>query len=136
MWPVLMGKACYVNLSNEMVDIFTKFCILNSILFTSFQVCRVAYELMQTLHGDASQKFRSLDDIFYYGGQNGHDLRVLEAHPGSSSGLIQIKVTLKLSKAVTELFYTWSVRKFSNTGLAFALNVLKSSFKPCFGSLY
>ncbi|GFR88564.1 alpha-(1,6)-fucosyltransferase [Elysia marginata] len=57
----------------------------------SSQVCRVAYELMQTLHGDASGRFHSLDDIFYYGGQNGHNLHVLEAHPGSSSGLIQIK---------------------------------------------
>ncbi|CAH8529299.1 unnamed protein product [Schistosoma rodhaini] len=38
----------------------------------SSQVCRLAYELMQSNHlelGDASQQFRSLDDIYYFGGQ-------------------------------------------------------------------
>lgn len=27
---------------------------------------------MQTMHGDASRNFRSLDDIYYFGGQTGH----------------------------------------------------------------
>ncbi|XP_012939134.1 alpha-(1,6)-fucosyltransferase [Aplysia californica] len=58
----------------------------------SSQVCRVAYEIMQTLHGDASEKFRSLDDVFYYGGQNAHDLRVLEAHPGDGDSMVEIKI--------------------------------------------
>uniref|UniRef100_T1HHA0 GT23 domain-containing protein n=1 Tax=Rhodnius prolixus TaxID=13249 RepID=T1HHA0_RHOPR len=35
----------------------------------SSQVCRVAYEIMQSLHHDASTRFRSLDDIYYFGGQ-------------------------------------------------------------------
>ncbi|KAF7232027.1 Alpha 1 6 fucosyltransferase H [Paragonimus skrjabini miyazakii] len=38
----------------------------------SSQVCRVAYELMQTRHaelGDASGLVQSLDDIYYFGGQ-------------------------------------------------------------------
>ncbi|ESN89823.1 hypothetical protein HELRODRAFT_194786 [Helobdella robusta] len=38
----------------------------------SSQVCRMAYELMQTMHGDASKFFTSLDDIYYFGGQLGH----------------------------------------------------------------
>lgn len=33
------------------------------------QVCRVAYEIMNSLHPDASSLYTSLDDIYYYGGQ-------------------------------------------------------------------
>ena len=44
------------------------------------QVCRAAYELMQTRHGDASERFKSLDDIYYFGGQRSHHLRMLENH--------------------------------------------------------
>lgn len=46
----------------------------------SSQVCRVAYELMQDLHYDASAYFHSLDDIYYFGGQNGHNQVALYAH--------------------------------------------------------
>lgn len=50
-------------------------------LFSSFfQVCRVAYELMQTYHGDASQRFYSLDDIYYFGGQNAHNVEAIQKH--------------------------------------------------------
>lgn len=38
----------------------------------SSQVCRAAYELMQTYVPDATSHFSSLDDVYYYGGQNGH----------------------------------------------------------------
>lgn len=38
----------------------------------SSQVCRVAYEIMQTYDVDATSHFTSLDDVYYYGGQNGH----------------------------------------------------------------
>lgn len=31
-------------------------------------MCRLAYEMMQPRHPDASAKFRSLDDVYYYGG--------------------------------------------------------------------
>lgn len=46
----------------------------------SSQVCRVAYELMQTYHGDASQRFYSLDDIYYFGGQNAHNVEAIQKH--------------------------------------------------------
>ncbi|GAB1606344.1 alpha-(1,6)-fucosyltransferase-like [Argonauta hians] len=46
----------------------------------SSQVCRVAYELMQTYHGDASRRFYSLDDIYYFGGQNAHNVRAVQRH--------------------------------------------------------
>ncbi|XP_067847435.1 alpha-(1,6)-fucosyltransferase isoform X3 [Heptranchias perlo] len=46
----------------------------------SSQVCRVAYEIMQTLHPDASAYFRSLDDIYYFGGQNAHNQIAIYPH--------------------------------------------------------
>lgn len=46
----------------------------------SSQVCRVAYEIMQTMYPDASNRFKSLDDIYYYGGQNAHNREVVLAH--------------------------------------------------------
>jgi glycoprotein 6-alpha-L-fucosyltransferase len=42
---------------------------------------------MQTYHGDASQWFKSLDDVFYFGGQNAHNLRAVEDHDGGKSEL-------------------------------------------------
>lgn len=45
-------------------------------------MCRIAYELMQTLHPDASQRFKSLDDIYFFAGQNDHNrIAVLPHHP-------------------------------------------------------
>ncbi|XP_014289365.1 alpha-(1,6)-fucosyltransferase [Halyomorpha halys] len=46
----------------------------------SSQVCRVAYEIMQSLHPDASTRFRSLDDIYYYGGQGIHRKVAVMSH--------------------------------------------------------
>uniref|UniRef100_H3D3V5 Alpha-(1,6)-fucosyltransferase n=1 Tax=Tetraodon nigroviridis TaxID=99883 RepID=H3D3V5_TETNG len=46
----------------------------------SSQVCRVAYELMQMLHPDASSSFYSLDDIYYFGGQNAHNQIAVYPH--------------------------------------------------------
>ena len=42
----------------------------------------MAYELMQTMHADASRYFRSLDDIYYFGGQTGHHQVALVEHNG------------------------------------------------------
>lgn len=58
----------------------------------SSQVSRVAYELMQTLHPDASAHAHSLDDVFYFGGQGAHSQKVIydhEARPGSSEISLQ-----------------------------------------------
>uniref|UniRef100_A0A8D8Y921 Alpha-(1,6)-fucosyltransferase n=1 Tax=Cacopsylla melanoneura TaxID=428564 RepID=A0A8D8Y921_9HEMI len=35
----------------------------------SSQICRVAYEYMNTMYPDASARYKSLDDIYYFGGQ-------------------------------------------------------------------
>ena len=58
----------------------------------SSQVCRLAYELMQTRFPDASWRFRSLDDVYYYGGQNGHVMVALFDHiPAKNSEEIELK---------------------------------------------
>ena len=47
-----------------------------------FQVCRLAYEKMQTYVVDGANRFHSLDDIYYYGGQNAHNqIAVYNHHP-------------------------------------------------------
>ena len=58
----------------------------------SSQVCRMAYELMQKRFADASWRFRSLDDVYYFGGQNGHNVVALYDHiPDKSNNEIELK---------------------------------------------
>jgi len=40
----------------------------------------MAYEIMQSLHPDASNWYHSLDDIYYFGGQNAHDQIAMYQH--------------------------------------------------------
>ena len=40
----------------------------------------MAYEMMQSLHPDASTYFHSLDDSYYFGGQNGHSQVAIYPH--------------------------------------------------------
>jgi len=47
---------------------------------------------MQPLHGDASGWFNSLDDIFYYGGQNAHNWEAVVNHEASHNGEIDFNV--------------------------------------------
>ncbi len=64
-------------------------CFIFLVLFP--QVCRLAYEIMQTLHADASSRFTSLDDIFYFGGQNAHNQEVVAAHAPRTRSEIELK---------------------------------------------
>lgn len=58
----------------------------------SSQVCRMAFELMQPRFPDASWRFRSLDDVYYYGGQNGHNVQAIYDHvPRRDLGEIELK---------------------------------------------
>ncbi|KAI7799328.1 alpha-(1,6)-fucosyltransferase isoform X1 [Triplophysa rosa] len=57
----------------------------------SSQVCRVAYEIMQTLHPDASSFFRSLDDIYYFGGQNAHNQMAVYSHQARTAEEIPLE---------------------------------------------
>lgn len=58
----------------------------------SSQVCRVAYELMQSSQPDAAKKFQSLDDIYYFGGQSGHDVKAVYPHRAQDSTQIDLAV--------------------------------------------
>jgi glycoprotein 6-alpha-L-fucosyltransferase len=59
----------------------------------SSQVCRIAYELMQQHHVDASDRFKSLDDNWYYGGQDEHQQEAVLRHEVEGrSGEISLEV--------------------------------------------
>uniref|UniRef100_A0A158Q517 GT23 domain-containing protein n=1 Tax=Dracunculus medinensis TaxID=318479 RepID=A0A158Q517_DRAME len=58
----------------------------------SSQVCRVGYELMQARFGDAGNNFHSLDDIYYYGGQQAHEQIAVEAHKAKTNDEIDLEV--------------------------------------------
>ena len=55
----------------------------------SSQVCRIAYEIMQQHHPDASTRFKSLDDIWYYGGQEEHQQEAILAHKPAHHGEVR-----------------------------------------------
>ena len=46
---------------------------------------------MQTYHPDASGFYHSLDDVFYYGGQNEHTQIAIYEHKPKSSNEIELK---------------------------------------------
>ncbi|CAG5127669.1 unnamed protein product [Candidula unifasciata] len=56
----------------------------------SSNVCRLAYELMQTIQGDASRNARSLDAIFFFYGQNDHVFTAIEAYRSNKTGHIEL----------------------------------------------
>jgi len=57
----------------------------------SSQVCRIAYEIMQQYHPDASNRFKSLDDIWYYGGQDEHQQEAIIPHRPGHHGEIELR---------------------------------------------
>uniref|UniRef100_A0A5S6QY29 GT23 domain-containing protein n=1 Tax=Trichuris muris TaxID=70415 RepID=A0A5S6QY29_TRIMR len=69
----------FLSLSNYLVCTF------------SSQVCRLAYERMQHFHGDAGYSFRSLDDIYYFGGQREHTWVAVMDHVPRTSGEIELR---------------------------------------------
>lgn len=81
-----------VSLHGIMIDIHL--LSLSDFLVCTFssQVCRVAYELMQTFYIDAYNRFASLDDVYYYGGQNSHPSIAILEHKPRKSDEIELKV--------------------------------------------
>ncbi|KAA0708229.1 Alpha-(1,6)-fucosyltransferase [Triplophysa tibetana] len=72
----------------------------------SSQVCRVAYEIMQTLHPDASTFFRSLDDIYYFGGQNAHNQIAVFPHQPRTAEDIPLEpgdVAVRMNPAISRM---------------------------------
>uniref|UniRef100_A0A915PI45 Alpha-(1,6)-fucosyltransferase n=1 Tax=Setaria digitata TaxID=48799 RepID=A0A915PI45_9BILA len=57
----------------------------------SSQVCRMGYELMQIHFGDAGDRFHSLDDIYYFGGQQAHEQVVVEPYVAENDDEIDLK---------------------------------------------
>lgn len=54
----------------------------------------MAYEMMQTNRLDASDSYYSLDDIYYFGGQNAHNRRAIMDHAPRSTQEIAFQVSL------------------------------------------
>jgi len=63
------------------------------------QVCRLAYELMQARLTDASNRFISLDDVYYYGGGVGLVQTVESAHDPRNPTELQLSVGDKIGVA-------------------------------------
>ncbi|KAF2880167.1 hypothetical protein ILUMI_26005, partial [Ignelater luminosus] len=56
----------------------------------SSNMCKLAYEIMQNHFWDASTKWKSLDDMYYFGGQSLHICMVVMAHDTHRFGEIQL----------------------------------------------
>lgn len=65
-------------------------CDFLSCTFSS-QVCRMAYEIMQLSHVDASKRFQSLDDIYYFGGQKDHSQVAAYDHTARGASEMDIR---------------------------------------------
>lgn len=61
-------------------------------MYGKFQVCRLSYEIMNSVHYDASQRYHSLDDIYYYAGQDGRYQIVIQAHRAKRQGEIDLEI--------------------------------------------
>jgi glycoprotein 6-alpha-L-fucosyltransferase len=59
----------------------------------------MAYELMQDRYPDASWRFFSLDDMYYFGGQNHHIMLAIHDHIPENSDEIEIKTGDRISIA-------------------------------------
>uniref|UniRef100_A0A1L8E233 Alpha-(1,6)-fucosyltransferase n=1 Tax=Nyssomyia neivai TaxID=330878 RepID=A0A1L8E233_9DIPT len=84
----------YTDFSLNGIIMDTHLLSLSDYLVCTFssQVCRVAYEIMQNLHmEDATPRFKSLDDIYYYGGQNAHNRRAVIPHTPRNSREITLQ---------------------------------------------
>nr|DAA64667.1 TPA_inf: alpha1,6 fucosyltransferase [Lepeophtheirus salmonis] len=58
----------------------------------SSQVCRIAYEILQNRFPDGHDRFKSLDDIWYFGGQDEHQQEVIIYHGPKTRDEIELKV--------------------------------------------
>ena len=50
----------------------------------------MAYEMMQQYHPDASNRFKSLDDIWYYDGQDEHQQEAIFPHVPLHNGEVSV----------------------------------------------
>jgi glycoprotein 6-alpha-L-fucosyltransferase len=87
------------SLRNVILDIIMLSECDHLVCTFSSQVCRLAYELMQTrqetkdkLPLDWSEAFYSLDDIYYFGGQGEHNQKAILNHKPFNKQEIEIKI--------------------------------------------
>ena len=86
----------HLSLQGIIIDIhFLSLCDYLVCTFSS-QVCRVAYELMQVQNFDASTHFSSLDDIYYYGGQNPNPQIAIYTHIPKNKEEIELQLDDKI----------------------------------------
>lgn len=84
------------SLRNVILDIWLLSECNHLVCTFSSQVCRVAYELMQTRPGinisstDWSFAYNSLDDIYYFGGQSDHNQVAIITHESQRSDEISL----------------------------------------------
>lgn len=58
----------------------------------SSQVCRIAYEIQQQRYVDGSWRYKSLDDIWYYGGQDEHQQEAIMSHHSTDREEIDLNI--------------------------------------------
>ncbi|CAG0899213.1 unnamed protein product [Cyprideis torosa] len=80
----LSSRYSFDSLRNIVLDIHVLSKCSYLVCTFSSNVCRLSYELMQTDHADASHAFKSLDDVWYFGGGQGKESVALEAHEGKA----------------------------------------------------
>ncbi|CAI5451711.1 unnamed protein product [Caenorhabditis angaria] len=96
------------QLSNRYTDasllgVITDIYLLSKVDFLvctfSSQVCRMGYELRQASGLDDGTKFHSLDDIYYFGGQQAHEMVAIESHKSASPLEIDLEIGDKIGIA-------------------------------------
>lgn len=87
----------------SLMGVITDIYILSKVNYLvctfSSQVCRMGYELRQPSGADDGSKFHSLDDIYYFGGQQAHEVIVIEDHIAQNNKEIDLKVGDKVGIA-------------------------------------
>lgn len=73
--------------------------MVRSLFLFLIKVCRLAYELLQTKHVDSSERFVSLDDIYYYGGGIGLDQEAIISHKPKNGNELELQAGDKIGVA-------------------------------------
>ena len=74
---------------------------------------------MQTKHFDASRSFYSLDDVYYFGGQQAHYVKTFHANSKPHKGQVPLEKEDKILIAGNEKngFSVGTVRKYNRRGM-------------------
>ena len=96
----------------------------------SSQVCRIAYEIQQQRFVDGSANFKSLDDIWYFGGQNDHQQEAIMSHKSEGR---KDEIDLKEGDTIGVAGNHWNGfnkgRNYGNNRSAHQLNYILLTFQ-------